>query len=173
MKSIRTSQNLSFGNGTRRAGFELGKVKDFENAVELASQFEVDFKKIKCELAEDVTASEMITALRNHRFLKFGDPVVETEETLEPKSVVPSDDWRSIAIADVEELNGNDVVLLLANLSVSSEGKFPNIATLGELFDFGDENQGFQVVKGIGEKTDMLLREVLAGHVEPENVDQS
>ena len=172
MKPIITNRTLAFGNGTRRAGFELGTVEDPSAAILAAQQFECKFADLGCEPTDGVTDSEIICALRNSQYLSFDRAPNEPVET--PNKLAPAagdaEPWRSMSISDADGIPDKTADVLI-NMSARSEGKFANITTLGELFDFGDANEGFDVLPEIGKKTESILKNVLLAHLETSDED--
>lgn len=176
MITFKTKQTLAFGNGTRVAGFEFGKVKDVNVALECARMREKDFSKFGCELNKDdeVTEAEVRLALQNSHCLVFGDEASQDDVDSEVGSGggsggaagAGSKDWRAITIDSLEDVH-KDTATALA-------GAKPPVTTLGELFDFGEANKGFTTIDGIGKATEEKLSAALRSAIEAsQNEDDS
>lgn len=168
MKTIVTNRRVALGNGTRQAGFPLGTTEDPDQTLyAAATNHNPDLKTLGVILAEGVSQAELVCALCNPLLVSFVDENGEQPGDNPPGDFQAPEDWAPVAIADVEEIP-EDVAKLLAALAESTEGKFPNITTLGELFSFGEQHHGFTVIKGIGNATDTKLRSVLKQYMPPE-----
>ena len=183
MKPIILMRTLSFGNGTRRPGFQLGEVEEPIQAIAAALGHNPTVKAMGVTLGVDVTEREIICAFRNHQFLSFDAPAAVEENgggnaggkgnvggSLTDDPGGTDEDWREVLISDVEEIEGH-VATLLAELGIKTNGAQPSITTLGQLFDFGNANEGFTIISGVGEATNAVLTKVLDDRIIDEDED--
>ena len=153
-------RKCAFGNGTRNPEFVFGtfeinkgvKPFDFERELILTNPLS-DLKSGEVKLAEGVTAREFVSAFRNgtHTLRLDSGSKAKGEKS---KTKKEPDDFRGILVAD------SDLTPAIKD-SIDKAG----IKSLGDLLDFGDENEGFQSIDGIAEASENQIVELLSGYV--------
>jgi len=144
-------RKCSFGNGTRKPGFEFGTFEindgvtpyEFEKELILPKPFE-DLKTGSVELAEGVKEREFSMAFRNGTMtLRTG-----SEEKAEPV------DYKTIS---VDETGLSD--------SIKKALDAAGLKTLGDVESYANEHEGLQSISGIGEASELEVIDLLSQHV--------
>lgn len=144
-------RKCSFGNGTRKPGFEFGTFEindgvtpyEFEKELILPKPF-ADLKTGSVKLAEGVKEREFSMAFRNGTAtLRAGG-----EEKVEPV------DYKTILI---DETGLSD--------SIKKALGSAELKTLGDVESYANDNEGLQSISGIGEASESEVIDLLSQHV--------
>ena len=144
-------RKCSFGNGTRKPGFEFGTFEinggvttyEFEKELILPKPF-ANLKTGSVKLAEGVKEREFSMAFRNGTMtLRTGG-----EEEAEPI------DYTEILVDETGLSESIKTALINAGLK-----------TLGDVETYANDNEGLQTVSGIGEASESEVIELLSQHV--------
>lgn len=139
MWQINCISSIALGNGTRPRGFVFGIIESEEHVAAAIEAAQMGDCEVVCELVaaeEGVDRVEILSALRTYA---GGGPIQIVDPSRPEKDAKPSDDPRSLSIEDLELTPG--VVRSLHDAGIT---------TVGELIAFGDANEGFTSVEGIG-----------------------
>ena len=146
------SRNCAFGSGTRTTGFEFGEFEINEGSTkydfdkELIRPVSLDnLKHGTIETAEGVSDREFSMAYRNGHMTIHVEPEVAENEV---------GSYLGIKIEDTELAPPIKQALAEAN-----------IATLGDLADYGETNEGWTSIAGIGDSSDAAIAQEFAKHI--------
>lgn len=161
MTQLILAREMALGNGTRPQGFLLGECRvplsDIRATAVTGEPSEKDLGLITPE--EGVEMREIINALRAPD-LVTDEPVEEQAEPERPQGATPIPEeepqtWRKLPVER-----------LALEPKVHEFLRDSGLLTLGQLDDYGKQNQGLTKIKGIGESTEKQIASAMAAVLE-------
>lgn len=137
---LKLKKTVALGNGTRNAGTVLATLTD-DPAKCVGNPGKAKFK---CE--EGVDKSEVIMALRNQHLCEFDNGKRKKEPANKPNK----DAWRATPLVSLS-LDKSVTNLLAKN----------KLSTAGDVFDFGEKNNGLSTL-GFDEDTELAVLEAIS-----------